>query len=332
VSLERILRWSGRQVGIVLLYHRVGDPPGDPDREISPALGAALFEAQLEHLKANYDVVAASNVLAAARERRRGQRFPVALTFDDDLRSHLRVAAPILKRAGVSASFFLSGASLERPYAFWWEDLQCAIDEKVVPPELFSVLPTSELKAALGREPRAIHHVARQIEQLSQDSRRWVADLLRASRPGTEGGLSAGEVRNLADDGWDIGFHTLRHDPLPSLSDESLERALREGRAELEAAVGADVRLISYPHGKADGRVVAAAGRAGFRFGFRGGAAPVHLGTDPLAIPRIDASFRSVERFALQLVRVLTGSVDADRSGGGATSTRNRQREGQAEE
>jgi peptidoglycan/xylan/chitin deacetylase (PgdA/CDA1 family) len=331
VGLERILRWSGRQVGIVLLYHRVGDPPGDRDREISPALGAALFEAQLEHLKAYYDVVAASEMLAAVRKRRRGQRFPVALTFDDDLRSHLRVAAPILKRAGVGASFFLSGASLERPYAFWWEDLQCAIDEKAVPPELLSVIPSSELEAALSREPHAIHRVARQIEQLSQDSRAWVADTLRATRPGTEGGLSAAEVRSLADDGWEIGFHTLRHDPLPGLSDESLERALREGRAELEAAVGADVRLISYPHGQADGRVAAAAGRAGFRSGFRGGGAPVRLGTDPLAIPRIDASFRSAERFALQLVKAVTGSVDADRSGGRAASARDRQREGQAE-
>jgi peptidoglycan/xylan/chitin deacetylase (PgdA/CDA1 family) len=318
-------------VGIVLLYHRVGDPPGDPDREISPALGAELFEAQLEHLTASYDVVAASEILSVVGQRRRGQRFPVALTFDDDLRSHLRVTAPILKRAGVGASFFLTGASLERPYAFWWEDLQHAIDEKVVPPELFSVLPASELEAALGRKPRAIHRVAWQIEQLPQDSRTWVAGILRATRPAVEGGLSADEVSSLADDGWDIGFHTLRHDPLPSLSDESLERALREGRAELEAAVGADVRLISYPHGRADGRVAAAAGRAGFHFGFRGGASPAYVGTDPLAIPRIDASFRSAERFALQLVRALTGSVDADRSGGGAASARNRQREGQAE-
>jgi peptidoglycan/xylan/chitin deacetylase (PgdA/CDA1 family) len=318
---EQLLRWSVRQAGIVLLYHRVGDPPGDPELEITPALGTALFEAQLAYLKANYDIVAASEVFAAAQNRQRGQRFPVALTFDDDLRSHLHEAAPILKRAGVSATFFLSGASLEEPYAFWWEDLQTVIDEGIVPPELFTVLPASELKAALRREPRAIHEVAWQIEQLPRDFRTRVARILRAGRT-TGGGPSAPEVRSLADDGWDIGFHTLHHDPLPSLSDAALGRALLEGRAELEAAVGTDVRLISYPHGKADGRVAAAAGKAGFRFGFRGGGTPVRRATDPLAIPRIDASFRSVERFALQLARVLSRSVGTSRSGAGLTSAR----------
>src|SRR5438105_5049867 len=85
-----LLAWSARltatQAGIVIVYHRVGgDTSGDPKREILPAVSEETFKRQLEHLRRNYLVVPAAGILEAVKSRRRGQRFPVALTFDDDL-------------------------------------------------------------------------------------------------------------------------------------------------------------------------------------------------------------------------------------------------------
>ena len=126
-------RFSGRRAGVAIVYHRVGDPQGDPERELVPALGTGLFEQQLRHLKARYRIVPASELLAAAHSRRRGQRFPASITFDDDLPSHRRTAAPILMRTGVPAAFFACGASLDRPFAFWWERLQAVADRRLDP-------------------------------------------------------------------------------------------------------------------------------------------------------------------------------------------------------
>ena len=83
--LRVILRLSARRAGLALVYHRIGDPPGDPDRELVPARGTAQFESELRHLKKRYRVVPASRLLEAAAARRRGERFPVSITFDDDL-------------------------------------------------------------------------------------------------------------------------------------------------------------------------------------------------------------------------------------------------------
>ena len=52
----------------------------------------------------------------------------MAITFDDDLRSHVDFAAPLLARVGATATFFLSGSSLDDPNRFWWERLQEAFD------------------------------------------------------------------------------------------------------------------------------------------------------------------------------------------------------------
>src|SRR5688572_12919383 len=79
VLLQSILRLSARRVGIALVYHRIGDPSGDPDTELVPVRATARFELELRHLTRCYRVVPASQLLAAVAARRRGHRFPVAI-------------------------------------------------------------------------------------------------------------------------------------------------------------------------------------------------------------------------------------------------------------
>jgi hypothetical protein len=117
-----MLRLSDRRVGVALGYHSIGDPEGDPDRELVPKLASARFEAQLRHLKRHYRPVRASSCARRSPPDGEAGAFPVAVTFDDDLASHAEVAIPILRRTGVPATFFVCGASLEQPFSFWWND------------------------------------------------------------------------------------------------------------------------------------------------------------------------------------------------------------------
>lgn len=50
--------------------------------------------------------------------RRPGERFRLALTFDDDLSSHHRLVAPLPREFGMPATFFPAGATLDGPVAF----------------------------------------------------------------------------------------------------------------------------------------------------------------------------------------------------------------------
>src|SRR5215210_6123662 len=102
--LEWRLRLSTRRVGLALLYHRVDIARGDPRRELLPALDARRFAAHVRHLKRRYRLVRASELLAATAERRRGERIPVAITFDDDLPDYRKTVAPILSRWGTTAT------------------------------------------------------------------------------------------------------------------------------------------------------------------------------------------------------------------------------------
>ena len=295
-----LLRLSARHAGLALVYHKLGDPPGDPRRELVPALSPRLFEAQLAHLARLYRVVPCRELQAAAAARRRGQRFPVAITFDDDLASHAAHALPALRGAGLPATFFLSGASLEGPHRFWWERLQTAFDTG----RDVGALAGAGIHAAGGT---GIHDWGEAIESATPEKRRGAAAALEelvGPDPGGAG-MRAADVAALAGAGLEVGFHTLRHERLPALGDAALEAALSDGREALGQAAGTEIATISYPHGKADARVAAAARAAGYEAGFTGVPAAVTPASDPLLLPRVDVLNTTLEDFARQLVGAL---------------------------
>lgn len=292
--LARLARHSDRHLGFALVYHRVDDPPGDPRREFVPAMGTSLFAAQVRHLCSHYCVVAASELPGATRKRRRGEPFPVAITFDDDLPTHAEVVVPILASASATATFFLSGASLHAPYRFWWERLQAAVDQR---------LDLASLSVGTPRSATAIHEFGRAIESLPPTARRRVeAELERIVGPDPpNAGLRAEHVERLVVAGVEIGFHTRRHDLLPPLDDDDLVRAMEEGRGELAALLGRPLKTIAYPHGRADARVASAARVAGFDVGFTGQPEVVTSEADPLLLSRLSPSYKSVGEFAFDI-------------------------------
>jgi peptidoglycan/xylan/chitin deacetylase (PgdA/CDA1 family) len=256
-------------------------------------MAPSLFAAEVRHLCSHFRVVAASELLGATRERRRGEPFPVAITFDDDLPTHVEVVVPMLVSAGATATFFLSGASLHRPYRFWWERLQSAVDQRL------------DLASLSIGEPRSatIHELGRTIEALPPSARRKVEDELeRIVGPDPpDAGMRAEQVERLNATGVEIGFHTRRHDLLPLLDDDGLARALEEGRGELAALVGRPLTSVAYPHGRADVRVATAARGAGFEAGFTGQPEVVTDEADPFLLGRLSPSYGSLGEFAFRI-------------------------------
>lgn len=290
-ALELATRASARRCGLVLVYHAVAEEAGDWSEELVPAHSKSVFEAQMRYVRSRYQLVSAGEIVEAVRTRRRGQPFPVAVTFDDDLRSHRTHALPVLEMLGIPATFFLTGASLERPFAFWWQRLQAATDRGLT----------------VSVPGGGIHEKAAQIESMPPAQRDLASEQLPAL-DATSVALDRDDVGVLVAGGFELGFHTLRHDRLPDLEDTLLERALHDGRAELEAAAHCRLRSIAYPHGRADERVAAAARAAGFSRGFTGRYEAVTPTSDPLLLGRLEPTYGSASDFSLQLVRAILRS------------------------
>jgi peptidoglycan/xylan/chitin deacetylase (PgdA/CDA1 family) len=298
-------RLSGRRAGLAVVYHTLASRTGDPDCELVPPHGTALFESQLRLAMRHFTLVFASELLEAARRRRRGERFPLAITFDDDLRSHVDLARRLLRKFGVPATFFVCGASLDGPHAFWWERMQLAFDRG----EGAAVTQLAERRGAqIGNRPvRTIHDVAVAVDHMPPGSRDALAEeLARLTGPAPPGaGVRSEDLEALAGDGFEIGFHTLRHYRMRTLDDAALACAFNEGRGRLAAAIGREPDVVAYPHGEADARVARAARAVGYVGGFTTRPQAVEAGDDPLLVGRIEPSFTSAAEFAQQLVRSL---------------------------
>jgi peptidoglycan/xylan/chitin deacetylase (PgdA/CDA1 family) len=302
--LVLITRLSRRPVGIAVVFHEVGDPPTVAGAEVSARISRASFVRQVAHLSRWYRLVPGSQLQAAIESRRRGQRVPAAITFDDDVRSHIDVVAPILRRRRASATFFLTGSSLDGPASFWWERLDRAI-RRGMPldhPMLPRLAEAGDISAWARGPADALGEAVRLLpprERAALGER-----LLDLAGPDPEGaGLREDDVRGLRNLGFEIGFHTLRHDSLPELDDDQLARALRDGRTRLEAIVGAPLRTIAYPHGRADERVARAAADAGYLAGYTTAGGAIDSSANPHLLPRFDVAGLDPAQFALSVAR-----------------------------
>jgi len=112
--------------------------------------------------------------------------------------------------------------------------------------------------------------------------------------------MNESEVRDLAQQGVEIGAHTHTHPDLTTLSQEDAEEELARSRRELERITGSPIAVAAYPYGKANDETRAAAGDAGFAAACR------TLGhgswSDPFDLPR-QAMENYASLFGLRLKR-----------------------------
>ena len=79
--------------------------------------------------------------------------------------------------------------------------------------------------------------------------------------------LSAGQLRQVASAGIEVGSHGFRHLSLPGSSDADLAREIQESRDILRDVSGHEVDGFCYPYGHLDGRVMDCVQGAGYSYG-----------------------------------------------------------------
>ena len=297
--MERRLRRSSAVRAASIVFHAVAERPGDRERELDPPVAAQRLDAAISYLAERYELVHAAELPAAARSRTPGEPVPVAVTFDDDLKSHRELAAPIIKRHSATATAFLCG---EGP-AFWWQLLQTAIDDRVILADALPNLSSSLVGPALARRPGAIGSLARAIEGMAPTAQDLVQAALAKAVPKVPPRLGTHDAAALASAGWELGSHTTRHYLLTGLDDNALEAALAR-RPTVPA--GALPQTLAYPHGKATAREAGAARRAGYVAAFTGHASVLTDETDDHLIGRLQPDTATRGRFALELARALS--------------------------
>ena len=299
-------RAAGRSVptnvaGVVLMYHRVtssGTNEYRTDRD--------LLE---RHLDALIDLGCVVVPLADALTPSAGDR-RVALTFDDGYADALDLVAPILVSRGLPATFFVIANDEDGSSALWWETLRHVFMGREALPAQFDVdsipvargLPTGnalerrEVCARLMAELRRLDRASRDVAL--NDVLAWarVGEFLAASA------LGPTAVRDLSRlKGHDDRQSYRQSSLLPSQPEEVQRQELVVAKARLEELIAFPVDQLAYPYGGWNATTVQLAAEAGYRHAVTADDRAFGSKDSPLAIPRMDAGYCSVEELSARL-------------------------------
>jgi peptidoglycan/xylan/chitin deacetylase (PgdA/CDA1 family) len=290
--LERLLP---KPRALILAYHRVAELATDP---CGLATSPPLFESHLEILKSRFSVLALSQLV----ERLRAGCLPdgsVALTFDDGYQDNLSQAAPILARFGCPATFFATALEPEAG-EFWWDRLD------------------GLLLQAEAEKHRDWRRWQRPVSEASERFQSYYA-LLERMKPGPQSAflaelagvsgaeqrsshrrLSAPELGQLVELGFELGCHTLSHPRLPFLSREEQRHEIEGARVRLGGAVAG----FAFPYGACSRTSLELVKQAGFGYACLAQPGTLWRGSNPWRLPRCQADGLSCQQLE-QLLRQL---------------------------
>lgn len=238
---------------IGLCYHVVSDRSLPHVRNLYRYKSPAQFEADLVYLKGRFH-------LASYGELRAGTAPPnsVVVTFDDGLAECFSVARPLLLKHGVPCIFFVSPPHLDNQRMYSFERASLAIDR-------MAGMAAGEAERALqgvgelvgrsfGDLPDFARWITSWIRTLDVEAERtldgiceWlgveVVGYLREHSPY----LTREQVRSLAEDGFTIGAHGLRHVALGAFPAEEIRREVVDSCREVVELTGVREVPFAFP-------------------------------------------------------------------------------------
>ena len=292
---------------VVTVYHRVvrDDERRTQRFPIERGTPARVFEAQIRFMLERFAPVRAAETLEPSG---RGLRF--AVTLDDGYEDNFSVAAPILRRLGVPATFFVVSDYVGTDRLFWWEQLADMMRATRVPSlELASIVPQAGGTGDARLPLRTRAERAGTYERLSAELRRVphaelsacverVADALGVS-PRGEGRdyalMSWAQLTTLTRQGFDVGGHTATHCNVVGAGEALLRAEIVASARDIERRLEAPVLSFAYPYGRHDRHDGAAARllrETGCRAAFAGAKGVVQGEADPFALPRASLNRR----------------------------------------
>lgn len=233
----------------VLIFHRIlatSDPlfPGEPD--------AQCFDDILVWMKSWFNVLPLDEAVARLQTRSLPPR-AAAITFDDGYADNYHVALPILKKHGLSATFFVATGFLDG--GIMWNDAIVEAVRRAPGNKLdFGSLHLGTYRITTPIERRTtIDALISKIKYLDPGERQELVercvDATGSILP-SDLMMTSLEVRALRKAGMLVGAHTVTHPILARTPSSAAKQEIIGSKKFLEGILGESVLLFAYPNGK----------------------------------------------------------------------------------
>jgi glycosyltransferase involved in cell wall biosynthesis/peptidoglycan/xylan/chitin deacetylase (PgdA/CDA1 family) len=292
----------------VLLFHKIPHA-ADPLTPAEPLL--AHFEQILDFLHEYGTVLPLGDAVQALAKGTLPKK-AISITFDDGYDDWLTTVSPALRARNMSATFFITTEQLGGP-ALWHERIVAAVREL---PDAGARLPYgfgnySDLRS-IGNRINLVNALTERMKYAPLPERLGAVEFLEAqslSALSWPKRFDLHAVRELHNQGFEIGGHTITH---PILNECSADQALSEiggCKEELELIIKAPVHLFAYPNGRPgkdyDASHVAMVKACGYTAAVATSGGGASRSSDIFQLPRFSPWGTTDTRIAFQLARNL---------------------------
>ncbi|GAC13701.1 polysaccharide deacetylase family protein [Aliiglaciecola lipolytica] len=260
--------WSrkAKTQGIVAVpyYHRIVDSHEVNSGLLADELGvpADIFEAQMRFMLKHFTPIRPSQVNEALKKP--GLYFTV--TFDDGFEDNYTVAAPILKKLGISGAFYVVSDYVGTDKLFWWEQLAYLLKNtqkkqidisQVYPlwleqeklPKIILLDSAVHVQEAQKKLAAAFRHtkpcdIPQTILKLAKEL------AVAAVQIGRDHPLMNWEqLHDLQNQGFEIGGHTASHINLGKAETNDYAHEINQSTQDLSSKLKSPVETFAYPYG-----------------------------------------------------------------------------------
>jgi len=283
---------------VILTYHSVQDEPS----RFANSIGldnihqTSVFAKHMELVAKRFNPVTLEDIVFFAAGTKRVPPKSVAVTLDDGFADNAEIAAPVLERFGIRATFYITVGSIGMPHAVWYVRLRHAFrttrEETWRDPakgQLWPLLSDQGRDAAflwaceLGARQAGRRH-AETVAAIERDLNVEPLDCPSLM-------MNWEQVRRLRQAGHMIGSHTLSHPNLAFVEESEAREEMEESKRRIEEELAAPAVHFSYPHPSLNpnwnDRTVAISKQLGYCSAVTTRTAPVRTGANPLCLPRL---------------------------------------------
>lgn len=314
--MKQLLRYFYRQAKkiippasapIVLCYHAISK---EKDDLVPFKTSLNNFSEHLKVLKKNYNPISLVELQEALLAGALPDR-AVLVTFDDNYKSHLTVALPLLEEMRCPAVFFVGSDFVDYDREYFWDELAKLIfKSKSLPPAIIlkhsggnTYIQKQEktnsdiIEFRTKSRQKAYKNILEFLVGMDKDELEKSMDSLRLQLgdPGRPRDshklLTKKELVQLSESKFaEIGSHTCNHLLLATKQSETQRLEIVQDKINLEKMLKRPVTSLAYPYGGPEDIsdiAVESAKQAGFTTAFTTDWQPIRKGYDMFRLPRL---------------------------------------------
>jgi peptidoglycan/xylan/chitin deacetylase (PgdA/CDA1 family) len=243
VKLNRLIGWSDQQT-LFPFYHTVAPRPLPHISHLYRVLTPAEFEKDLDQLLKWFEPVSLGDYLDQAGTK--PGKPCMVLTFDDGLSGCHRYIAPLLKKKGVPASFFLNNRFIDNRSLFYRYKASLLVHQ--VKKDCRSRELVAEFLKIRGDQVEASIMLAgydqrKLLDALTREVGLDITSYLTSSQVYMNGN----EIEELMEWGFDMGGHSADHIDFRTLEPGEMVRQVRLSLEDLQQRFGIKTGYFSFP-------------------------------------------------------------------------------------